>query len=60
MLDWQIPIYLQAQAVIIEVEGMKAANQERSIDGNHCLQYDEKAFDQKAAELNQLAQDIRP
>lgn len=59
MQDWQVGIFIQAQAAMVEVEGMKVQNEERHVLG-FSPAYDEQSFLEKAAELMQLSQDIRP
>jgi hypothetical protein len=55
MQDWQVQLMLQAQAVIVRVEGMKAENQ-------HCLfknmapTYTFDYFYSAADEINGIAQ----
>ena len=60
MLYWQLPIYLQAQAVMAEIESMKASNSQFDPEQDMRIPYDNQAFIDKADELRQLAQDIRP
>lgn len=57
MQDWQVKLQIQAMAIMVEVEGMKAENVQR-IDNGHSIAYDDGAFCEKAGELRELAQEM--
>ena len=57
MHDWQVSLFVQAQAVVVRVEGYKAANEQERIAGNS-PQYGEDSFCNAERELIEIAQSI--
>lgn len=57
MEDWQVKLQIQAMAIMVEVEGMKAENVSR-IDNGHSIAYDDFAFSEKSQELMVIAAQI--
>ena len=57
MEDWQVKLHIQAMAVMVEVEGMKAENVQR-IDNGNSIAYDDSAFCEKSEELRAIANEI--
>ena len=55
--DWHLRINIQAQAVLVEVEGMKIENLARQKAGEP-LAYNEVDFQQKSDELVDLAREL--
>lgn len=55
--EWQLKIYLQAQAEMIRVEGMKVENSQRVLRGEAAA-YSEEAFCVSADEIDRLAHEI--
>lgn len=54
MRDWQVPIFIQAQAEVARMEAMKALNKYREMRGDSQA-YDEDAFLAVAENLENLA-----
>lgn len=57
MKDWQVKIWIQAQAIVAEIEGMKSENDLAKIC-NNTIPYGEDAFFRKSFELQELAREI--
>lgn len=57
MQDWQTQLFLEAQAELVRVEGMKALNAQR-LRLDESLAYGEDAFEEKALEIERLAREI--
>jgi len=57
MEDWQVKLQIQAMALMVEVEGMKAENTHRK-DCGLSLAYCGDSFDIVAAQLNNLAHEM--
>lgn len=57
MEDWILRIYVQTQALLVEIEAMKVANLERLAD-DKALAYDENAFYAVSRNLNDLANQL--
>jgi hypothetical protein len=57
MQDWQVRLYLQAQSVVVEVEGMKAEN-EHWRSQNEPPKYREDEFSLKAQEIESISREI--
>jgi hypothetical protein len=47
-----LSVWIECQRILVDVEGMKAENQQRILLG-HSLAYTEDAFQKKSVELNQ-------
>lgn len=58
MQDWQVSLWIQAQALLVDVEAMKATNEQERIAGNP-PQYGEAAFYEVSFALGNLATEIR-
>lgn len=56
MKPWQVKLFLEAQAEMVRVEGMKAANLHNQLVGRNYIQYGEPAFDQAADKIEALAE----
>lgn len=57
MEGWQLRLFLEAQAEIVRVEGMKAENMRRQYLGE-CVFYAEDDFRGVAGEIERLAREI--
>lgn len=57
MSDWQVKLQLEAMALMVEVEGMKACNQDRLSNG-HSIAYDDMAFQGMADAIRNIANQI--
>lgn len=56
--DWHIRVMIQAQAIGATLEGMKAENKIREMQGFH-LKHDEDSFDLLRQELEELVNQLR-
>ncbi len=59
MLDWQLPILIEALAVMADIEGMKAENAARQACGDS-PSHSEQSFMDCANELRCLSRDSKP
>ena len=57
MEDWQVKLQIQAMAIMVEVEGMKAENADRA-DKGHSIAYDDCSFHEKSKELSVIANEM--
>lgn len=58
MLDWQLPIYTEILALMVQVEAMKAANKERELL-MYSLAYNEKDFQAIADQIVSYSEALR-
>jgi len=56
-IGWLYARKIEASAIMVEVDGMRAENASRSMQG-HSLSYGESAFQRKADELRSISEDI--
>ena len=56
--DWHIRNWVSAQMIMVEVEGMKAENEHRKMQGLSQA-YGEEAFQCKVAELQGIERELR-
>jgi len=57
MEDWQVRLFLEAQAELVRVEGMKAENAQRAQYGES-MTYSEGHFEEKAQAIEYLSREI--